>query len=84
MIASQTSLSMNKYYQVFANNIGFVRGYSMARKGDTGDALNTFFQDVGVPNRLHTDGAKELMLRKWKEIREKVGGMSQTTTEPAW
>jgi hypothetical protein len=37
---------------------------------------------VGVPNRLQTDGAKELTLGKWKDIREKVGGISQTTTEP--
>jgi hypothetical protein len=78
MIASQTLLTMNKYYQVFANHIGFVRGYGMARKGDAGNALDAFFHNVGVQNRLHTDGAKELTLGKWKEIRQKVGKVTVT------
>ena len=40
------------------------------------------FQDVGVPNFIHTDGAKELTEGKWKEVLEKHGGIKQTQTEP--
>jgi hypothetical protein len=73
---------MNKYYQVFAKDLRSVEGYGMSRKSEAGNALDTFFQDLGIPNRLHTDGAKELTLGKWKDIREKVGGVSNMTTEP--
>jgi hypothetical protein len=82
MIASSPSLATNKYYQIFANDVGFVKGYPMSRKSKAGNALDSFFQDVGVPSRLHTDGAKEMTLGKWRSICEKVGGVSQTTTEP--
>jgi hypothetical protein len=72
MIASSPSLTTNKYYQIFANDFGFVKGY----------AFDSFFQDVGVPSWLHTDGAKERNLGRRISIREKVGGVSQTTTKP--
>ena len=34
------------------------------------------------PTALHTNGAKEMMLRHWKEIRDKHGGIKQTLVEP--
>jgi hypothetical protein len=46
----------------------------MSRKSKAGNVLDTFFQDVGVPTRLHMDGSKEVMIGKWKEIDAKVGG----------
>jgi hypothetical protein len=47
-----------------------------------GQALSTLFSDVGVPTSLHTDGAKEMTLGHWKEIRDKHGGIKQTIVEP--
>ncbi len=64
MIPSLPSLATNKYYQIFANDIGFVKGYPMGQKSEAGNALDSFLQDVGVPSRLHTDGAKEMTLGK--------------------
>jgi hypothetical protein len=76
------SFATNKYYQIFANDIGFVKGYPTGWKSEAGNVLDSFFQDVGVPSRLHTDGAKEMNLGRWKSIRKKVGGVSKTTTKP--
>jgi hypothetical protein len=54
----------------------------MGWKSKAGNALDSFFEDISAPLRLNMDGAKEMNLGRWKSIREKVGGVSQTTTEP--
>ena len=41
-----------------------------------------FFQHVRLPRHLHTDGAKELNEGRWKDIRNKIGGIKQTNTVP--
>ena len=54
----------------------------MRSKAGAGLALNALFTEVGVPLALHTDGAKEMTLGTWKDVREKQGGIRQTTTKP--
>lgn len=68
--------------QVFVNDTGFSRVYPMKSKSLAGKALSDLFSDVGVPTSLHTDGAKEMTIGHWKEVREKHGGIKQTTVEP--
>jgi hypothetical protein len=47
-----------------------------------GNALSEFFQDVGIPTHIHTDGAKALTEGNWKKVREDQGGVKQTLAEP--
>eukprot|EP00957_Ditylum_brightwellii_P043700 3313345-Ditylum_brightwellii.AAC.1 len=54
----------------------------MTSKGKAGNVLDQIFQDLGVPNHIHTDGAKALNLGKWKEVQEKYRGIKHANTEP--
>jgi hypothetical protein len=51
-------------------------------KSLAGQVLRTLFSDVDVPTSLHTDGAKEMTLGHWKEIRDKHGEFKETIVEP--
>ena len=44
---------------MFSNGIYFFEIYSMAKKDDMGQALNTFVMKLGVPEELTADGPKE-------------------------
>jgi len=44
---------------VFANSGYFATVYPMDTKSKAGDALRTFFQEFGVPDRWTCDGSKE-------------------------
>eukprot|EP00957_Ditylum_brightwellii_P180820 13775162-Ditylum_brightwellii.AAC.1 len=68
--------------QLFINDNYHGEFIPMTSKGEAANALDQIFQDLGVPNHIHTDGAKELNLRKWKDVQEKYGGIKQTNTEP--
>jgi len=54
-----TSKDGNWYGQVFANRGYFATIYPMDTKRKAGDALRTFCQEFGVPDRLTCDGSKE-------------------------
>ena len=54
-----TSKDGNRYGQVFANRGYFATVYPMDTKSKAGDALRTFCQEFGVPDRLTCDGSKE-------------------------
>ena len=82
MFVTTKSIRGNKCAQIFVNDTGFTRVYPMKSKSLAGQALNCLFTEVGVPTMLHTDGAKEMMLGQWKEIRDKHGGIKQTLAEP--
>lgn len=45
-------------------------------------ALGELFETVGVPTKLHTDGAKELTIGKWRDVCKKQGGIHQSIVEP--
>ena len=82
MFAPIKSLAGNTCGQLFINDNYFGEFIPMTSKGEAGNALDQTFQDLGVPNHIHTDGAKELNLGKWKDVREKYSGIKQTNTEP--
>jgi hypothetical protein len=82
MFVSTKSIRGFSCGQIFVNDTGFSRVYPMKSKSMAGNALSTLFSDVGVPTSLHTDGAKEMTLGHWKEIRDKHGGIKQTIVEP--
>ena len=54
-----TSKDRNRYGQVFANRGYFATVYPMDTKSKAGDALRTFCEEFGVPDRLTCDGSKE-------------------------
>ena len=54
----------NRYGKVFANRGLFAHIYPMDTKRKSGDALRTFFQEFGVPDKLKFDGLKEQGQRK--------------------
>ena len=58
MFAKVKSLKGNTCYQVFFANF-FVRVQPMPTKADAGRSLRVFAEDVGVPNYIVVDGAKE-------------------------
>lgn len=82
MFSRTLSIRGNTCCQIFVNDTGFSKHIPLKSKGDAGDALEELFMDVGVPTSLHTDGAKELTIGKWKDVRDKHGGIKQTTVEP--
>eukprot|EP00978_Attheya_sp_CCMP212_P036439 scaffold165198_cov30-Attheya_sp.AAC.1 len=66
---------------LFINDTQFMHIAHMDKKSQSHMTLTELCQEVGVPNRLHTDGAKELNLGKWGEkVRELE--IKQTLSEP--
>ena len=53
------SLDGNRYGQVFASKGYFAQIYPMGSKSQAGEALKTFCNEFGVPDRLISDGSKE-------------------------
>ena len=75
------SLRGNQYSQLFYNRGNYTRSYPLKRKGDAHHALDTFIHDVGIPEEMLTDNAKELHLGEWgKTCRKRK--IRQMTTEP--
>ena len=76
-----TSTRGNKVIQLFCNRANFCRSYPMSAKGDAHHALDRFNHEVGIPNELLTDGAKELTIGDWgKKCRKR--NIHMETTEP--
>jgi hypothetical protein len=67
--------------QLFANDIGFSTVYPMHLKSEAPNALKCFLQDVGTPQVLHSDNAKELMQGEWRKICNDFA-IKTTYTEP--
>ncbi len=53
----------------------------MKSKAEAGYALQGTIRDIGIPNHIHTDGTKELIQGRWKEIC-KDANINATHTEP--
>ena len=77
--ANVVSLRGNKYTTLFCNRGNFCRTYPMKKKSDAPHSLDRFIHEVGVPNELLTDGAKELTLGKWGATCRKKKICMQTT-----
>ena len=80
-MSNVTSTRGNKYIQLFVNRGGYVKAYPMQRKGQANEALDKFLLEVGLPNSLLTDGAKELTKSAWGKLCRKHK-IPQRTTEP--
>ena len=84
-LSNVTSLRGNKYTQLFCNRGNFCKLYPMKKKSDAPHALDRFIHEVGVPNELLTDGAKELTLGRWgATCRKKKIRMESTEPHSPW
>jgi len=63
-----TSTHGNKCGQFFATDFGFNKFVPMASKSEAGYALQEVIREIGIPNQIHTDGAKELTQGRWRDI----------------
>ncbi len=75
------SIQGHKCGQLFATNFGYYRFVPMKTISDAGYALQDVLRDLGIPNHIHTDGAKELVQGKWKDI-YRDANIEMTQTEP--
>jgi hypothetical protein len=55
--------------------------YPIMNKSETHDTLYTFIHEVGIPEHIHSDDAKEVMEGKFKKICRDYG-IKTTYTEP--
>ena len=65
--ARTKSLRGNTCAQIFATAFHFVRAYPMKDKKHAHESLDDFFHEVGVPQVLVPDNAKELVLGEFKK-----------------
>ena len=71
--------------QIFTNGLGFNIPYPLARKGDAYLGLDQFIQEVGIPQVLITDEAKEETLGTWLSTCKKYRiKMEQTLPYSQW
>jgi hypothetical protein len=82
MFSTHKSLSGNTCATVFVNGSKCSYVQPMEKKSETPEALQNFYDDIGVPNHLHTDGGGEFTGKRWKKVRITGGICKQTTTEP--
>ena len=79
MFSSEPSCRNFTCAQVFSDGKGFTRFYPMERKREAGEKLYRFVTDVGIPQELITDGAKEETESRWKDVCKEFRIISRTT-----
>ena len=67
--------------QLFVSDKGFLAVYPMRSKAEFPDALKLFCKEIGVPERLIVDGAREQTSRKVKSFTQEVGTTLQVLEE---
>ena len=67
--------------QLFVSDKGFVAVYPMKSKSEFPKALKLFCKEVGVPERLVVDGAREQKSREVKSFTQEVGTNLQVLEE---
>jgi hypothetical protein len=83
--ANCTSLIRYKCALLFVTDFGYLKFTAMKNKSEAGYALQELIRYIGIPPRIHTDGAKELTSGKWREIcRDTNIVMSQTEKDSPW
>jgi hypothetical protein len=60
-------------------DFGYGKFYPIKLKSETGLALQGLIQDVGIPQHIHLDGAKEMMLGTRKQVCRDSGIKSSQT-----
>jgi hypothetical protein len=67
------------------SNFGYGKLYPMKLKSEAGYALQELIQEVGIPEHIHSDGAKEMTLGTWKQVCRDSGiKTSQTEKGSPW
>ncbi len=71
--------------QLYVNDLGFTKVYPMKTKTETSVSLSAFIHEVGIPDSLHSDNAKELTHGKFKTIcKEYMISTSYTELHSPW
>jgi hypothetical protein len=79
------SVNGNTCSQLFVTDFGYCKFTPMKNKADANLALQELIRDVGIPEHVHTDGAKEMTEGAWKRIYGEAGiKMSQTEKGLPW
>jgi hypothetical protein len=79
--SSKPAVDSSTCCQLYANDIGFTMLYPMRLKSEAVKTLKCFIHDVGIPQTLHNDNAKELMQGKWRKVCYDYS-INTTYTEP--
>jgi len=66
--ASTSTLNGNAMAQLYINDLSFCKVYPMKTKSEVANTLSTFIHDVGIPHKLRSDAAKEIMQGKFKQL----------------
>ena len=61
------SKRQNKYAQIYCTDFGWTRAYPMKAKSEAHHTLSTLFKDIGVPETMVMDGAKEQILGDFRK-----------------
>jgi hypothetical protein len=65
------SLRGNKMAQLYINDQQFSCIYPMKHKSDVSDTLATLIHEIGIPNAIHSDDAKELTQGHFKQMHKR-------------
>jgi hypothetical protein len=85
LFASIKSNLQNTCAQLFVTDFGYTKFTPMQAKSEAGFALKELIRDVGIPQELHTDGAKELTMGTWKKVCQEAGiKTSMTEKNSPW
>jgi len=83
--AKVTSVRQYTCGQVFTNGLGFDISFPLKKKGDAALGLDSFIQQVGIPQTLITDNAKEETQGDWLSTCRKYRiRMEQTIPHSQW
>jgi hypothetical protein len=66
--SNQAALNGAKMAQLYIDDIGFRKIYTMKTKGETADTLSAFIHKIGIPHAIHSDDAKELTQGRFRSI----------------
>jgi hypothetical protein len=78
--ANIKSAAGKKCAQLFTTDFGFAKFVPMRSKSEAPTALQEFIRDVGIPDHIHSNGAKEMTLGAWKKTCYEAG-IRMTNTE---
>jgi hypothetical protein len=79
--STRKSITKKSCCQIFVNNVGFYHITPMEKESLANEALVEFIQHVGIPNHLHTDGAKTQTMGEWQKVVKKYH-IKTSETEP--
>ncbi len=83
--SNKVSLTGSKCGQLFVTDFGYAKFVPIKAKSEAGHALQELLKDVGIPDHIHTDNAKELTAGKWRDVcRDANIKMTQTEKDSPW